>query len=101
MAPRPVARTHFSPDTSSFIELLYRYRVRYLIAGGEAVIFHGRVRLTGDVDFYYDRDRANAGRLYQALEEFWAEGSPESQPPMSSPTLESSPSSGARPTGST
>jgi hypothetical protein len=39
---------HFSPDTRAFIELLHRHAVRYLIVGGEAVIFHGRVRLTGD-----------------------------------------------------
>jgi hypothetical protein len=40
-------------------------------AGGEAVIFHGYARLTGDADLFYDRDPANADRLFRALTEFW------------------------------
>lgn len=48
--------THFSPDTRAFIELLNTHGVRYMIVGGEAVIFHGHARLTGDVDFFFDRD---------------------------------------------
>lgn len=45
--------------------------MRYLIAGGEAVIFHGHARLTGDVNLFYDRSPANTARLYAALAEFW------------------------------
>lgn len=62
---------HFSPDTRAFIELLNRHRVRYVIAGGEAVIFHGHARLTGDVDFFFDRHPPNPANLYAALREFW------------------------------
>jgi len=32
--------------------LLHKHRVRYLIVGGEAVIYYGYARLTGDVDFW-------------------------------------------------
>jgi hypothetical protein len=64
--------THFSPDTRTFIELLSKHDVQYLIVGGEAVIFHGYARLTGDTDFFYGRHGANAQRLFTALEEFWA-----------------------------
>jgi len=46
--------------------------VRYLIVGGEAVIFHGYPRVTGDVDFFYERTPPNARRLFDALFEFWA-----------------------------
>ena len=42
-----------------------------MIVGGEAVIFHGRVRLTGDADFFFKGDLENAARLYSALEVFW------------------------------
>jgi hypothetical protein len=35
------------------------------------VIFHGYARLTGDADLFYDRDPANADRLFRALTEFW------------------------------
>ena len=62
---------HFSPDTHTFLELLHRCRVRYLIVGGEAVIFHGRVRLTGDADLFFSAEDENADRLFSALEVFW------------------------------
>ncbi len=61
----------FSPDIRDFIRCLHRHSVRYVIAGGEAVIFYGHVRLTGDVDFFYDNEHSNAERLYSALAEFW------------------------------
>ena len=63
--------SHFSPDTSAFIELLHAHRVRYLIIGGAAAIFHGHVRLTGGVGFFFDRDAENVERLYAAVDEFW------------------------------
>jgi len=72
MAPVRVDGSHFSPDTRAFLEHLSKYQVQYLIVGGEAVIFHGYARLTGDTDFFYGRDRANAQRLFAALEAFWA-----------------------------
>jgi hypothetical protein len=71
MPSRRVDPSHFSPDTVAFIEALSRHQVRYLVAGGEAVIYHGHARLTGDVDFFYDRDEPNVGRLYAALRDFW------------------------------
>ena len=48
---------------------------------GEAVIFYGHVRLTGDVDFFYARDSENLGRLFSALREFWAGDVPGLQGP--------------------
>ena len=71
MAPPKVEAGHFSADIQTFIELLFRHEVRYLIVGGEAVIFYGHVRLTGDVDFYYSLDNANLRRLFGALADFW------------------------------
>ncbi|MBX3731248.1 MAG: hypothetical protein KF791_01495 [Verrucomicrobiae bacterium] len=62
---------HFSADTRLFIALLHRHEVRYVIVGGEAVIFHGYARYTGDVDFLYDRSEPNVKALYAALTEFW------------------------------
>jgi len=61
----------FSKDTREFICLLARHKVRYVIVGGEAVIYHGLVRYTGDIDFFYEPTEANIGRLYEALKEFW------------------------------
>ena len=71
MPPIRIEETHFSPDTRSFINLLAVHGVRYLIVGGEAVILHGHVRLTGDVDFFFASEDGNVSRLFAALEEFW------------------------------
>ena len=62
---------HFSPDIQEFIRLLHIYDVKYLITGGEAVIYYGYARLTGDVDFFYDRREENVRNLFLALAEFW------------------------------
>lgn len=63
--------SHFSPDTLEFMYLLHEFGVRYLIVGGEAVIYYGHARLTGDVDFFYEREEANAGNMYKAIHAFW------------------------------
>jgi len=62
----------FSKDTREFLRLLSLHRVRYLLVGGMAVIYHGYPRLTGDYDFFFEATRANARRLYGALRQFWA-----------------------------
>jgi hypothetical protein len=61
----------FSPDIADFIFLLYKYHVKYIIVGGAAVIYYGHIRLTGDIDFFYEAESQNARRLYDALLEFW------------------------------
>jgi predicted nucleotidyltransferase len=63
--------SHFSKDIQDFLELLYRHRVKYVIVGGEAVIFYGCARLTGDVDFFFGTFEENAQCLYDTLNEFW------------------------------
>jgi hypothetical protein len=63
--------SHFSEDIQEFLYLLDKYQVRYVIVGGEAVIFYGYVRLTGDIDFYFEPVMENAKRLYDALNQFW------------------------------
>lgn len=72
MASRTISGASFSRDTIEFLRLLARYRVRYVIVGGEAVIFHGYPRVTGDVDFFYENTPANVERLFGALSEFWS-----------------------------
>ena len=62
---------HLSPDLRHLIRLFAKHGVRYLLVGGEAVIHYGYARLTGDVDFFYDRSLPNARRLFDALTEFW------------------------------
>jgi len=61
----------FSPDTLDFLRTLKDHEVQYLIVGGEAVIFYGHARVTGDIDFFYERSEGNARRLFAALQDFW------------------------------
>ena len=62
---------HFSQDILDFILLLNQFKVKYLIVGGEAVIYYGYPRLTGDVDFFYENTERNIKSLFDALMEFW------------------------------
>jgi len=64
--------SYFSPDIRDFIALLHHHQVRYVVVGGEAVIHYGHARLTGDIDFFYDRVTENAEALFQALHAFWS-----------------------------
>ena len=57
MAPQ-IVKASFSAGVIEFVRLLWRFKVRSLMVGGEAVISHGYPRLTGDVDFFYERTRA-------------------------------------------
>lgn len=63
--------SHFSPDIQEFLRLLSTHGVRYVIVGGEAVIYYGYARLTGDVDFFYEATPENAARFYDVLNDFW------------------------------
>jgi hypothetical protein len=64
--------TYFSPDILEFIRLLHAHQVRYVVVGGEAVIYYGHARLTGDIDFFYDCSHENAVAVFQALKVFWS-----------------------------
>ena len=62
---------YFSADILEFIRLLHIHKVRYVVVGGEAVIYYGHARLTGDIDFFYEAGRENVTALFQALLVFW------------------------------
>ena len=72
MPPERLKATSFSRDAREFLCLLHKHRVRYLIIGGEAVIYYGYARLTGDIDIFFDGQPDNADSLYAALDEFWS-----------------------------
>jgi len=69
--------SHFSKEIQEFLYLLDKHRVRHVIVGGEAVIYYGYVRLTGDIDIYFEPVPENAKGLYDALNEFWEGEIPE------------------------
>lgn len=76
MAPPSIESGYFSSDIEQFLFHLVQNHVRFLIVGGEAVIFHGHARLTGDIDLFYELDPENSQRLFEALHHFWGETIP-------------------------
>lgn len=76
MPPDEIDPAYFSPDILEFIELLHAHHVRYVVVGGEAVIYYGHARLTGDIDFFYDAGDQNASSLFNALMVFWKNNIP-------------------------
>ena len=57
-------------DFKEFIELLNKNEVRYLVIGGYAVVYHGYVRSTNDIDIWVDTNETNLDRLIQTLNDF-------------------------------
>lgn len=47
---------------------LNKYKVKYVVSGGVAVVLHGVVRLTIDVDLYVKLSESNLVRFVSALE---------------------------------
>ncbi|CAN5517487.1 hypothetical protein BH10BAC3_BH10BAC3_18250 [soil metagenome] len=60
----------FYDDFREFIAALNKCRVRYLLVGGYAVIFHGHSRTTGDMDIWVDSTKENYQLLKEAFEVF-------------------------------
>ena len=77
MPPEIIEASSFSPDIREFLRLLSAHEVKAVVVGGEAVIFYGHIRVTGDIDIFYDRSPENAARLFGALKEFWQGAIPE------------------------
>jgi Nucleotidyltransferase of unknown function (DUF6036) len=76
MPPDSLDASYFSPDILEFIALLDKFKVRYVVVGGEAVIYYGHARLTGDIDFFYDIAPENTLALFAVLKEFWNDNIP-------------------------
>ena len=60
-------------DFEDILELLSVHKVRYLIIGGIAFIYHAKPRFTKDIDLWIEEGSANVARANKALAEF---GSP-------------------------
>lgn len=58
----------FNYDFLEFLELLEKHKVEFLLVGGYAVILHGYVRSTGDLDLadieQLNKKKNNASRYY-------------------------------------
>ena len=62
--------TTLPKDFKEFFELLNKHGVKYLVIGGYAVVYHGYVRSTNDIDIWVDIDPGNINDLLKVLDEF-------------------------------
>jgi hypothetical protein len=58
------------PEFQALISCLNTHEVRYLVIGGIAVVVHGYVRTTKDLDLWVDPSDANAQTAADALNDF-------------------------------
>ena len=101
MPPEIVDASAFSPDVQDFLRVLYAHKVKSMIVGGEAVIFYGHIRVTGDIDVFYDREPDNAVSFFRPPKIFGRGRFQISGIPPSWKNVASSSSSEFLPTGST
>lgn len=57
----------FNEDFQDFIEALNKAEVEYILVGGYAVILHGYVRSTADMDVWVNKTSANYQKLKKAF----------------------------------
>ena len=57
-------------DLKEFIELLNSNGVDYVIVGAHALAYHGRPRLTKDIDIFINASAENADRMQSVLRQF-------------------------------
>lgn len=60
-----------SNDILEFLAILHDHKVEYVMVGGNAVIFYGHSRLTGDIDIFFNPSEENIVKLWSALLDFW------------------------------
>lgn len=61
-----------NPDWIDLLSALSGEKARFLIVGGQAVIFHSEPRYTKDIDLWVDPAPENAQRVWRALAKFGA-----------------------------
>jgi len=69
----------FNEDFQDFIRAFNDNRVRYILVGGYAVILHGYIRSTADMDIWVDKTKGNYQKLKKALNQFGAPGFSENE----------------------
>lgn len=89
-----LAEASSSDDFDRIVASLNKHQVEFMIIGGFAVVYHGHMRATKDLDLYIRRTEENAEKTVAALEEVGF-GSPEMTPKVF--TADNGISLGARP----
>lgn len=61
-----------NPDFKELLKIFEKFKIRYLIVGGYAVMKYSEPRFTKDLDLFIATDQDNASGVYSALKEFGA-----------------------------
>ncbi len=61
-----------SPDFKDLLSLFGKYRTRFLVVGGYAVMNYTEPRYTKDLDIWVSTEKSNARAVFSALREFGA-----------------------------
>lgn len=61
-------------DFKELLQSFATFEVRYVVVGGYAVVAHGVVRTTKDIDLFVEPSEDNAGRVIKALDAFGMRG---------------------------
>lgn len=69
----------FNVDFLEFLELLKKHKVDFLLVGGYAVVLHGFIRSTGDMDLWIERTENNYNKLKKVYLDFCAPIFPEEE----------------------
>ena len=69
----------FNLDFQDFIAALNNAEVEYMLVGGYAVILHGYIRSTADMDVWVNKTHANYQKLAKAFSQFGAPIFPEAE----------------------
>ena len=69
----------FNVDFLDFLELLEKHKVEFLLVGGYAVILHGYIRSTGDMDLWIERTNDNYQKITKVYLDFGAPIFPEEE----------------------
>jgi len=60
-----------SKEHLKFLKALVKYEVRFLLIGGQAAIYYGVNRNTGDLDILIEPTQSNGSKLIKALLLAW------------------------------
>ena len=55
-----------SPDFRELLKIFEKYKIRYLVVGGYAVMKYSEPRFTKDLDVFIATDKNNANGVYSA-----------------------------------
>lgn len=69
----------FNQDFQEFINSLNNCNVKYILVGGYAVILHGYIRSTADMDVWVQKTKENHQNLKTALQQFGVPVIPETE----------------------